>query len=191
LTEVKHLQIASLTWHKEETMLEQQNPGAQPVMRRLERLCDASAAIGALVLVAVAGMTSVSVIGRAFFSHPILGDVELVQLGAAVVVASFLPYTQFRRANIVVDFFTASASASAQRRMDAFGVLLYTLVLALVTWRVAAGGVSIYTAQERSMLMDLPLWIPYLLMLPGLSLCVLIGAVQSLDLLRSPAGAIQ
>ncbi len=170
--------------HKKETMLIHNKPGAQPVMRRLERLCDASAAIGALVLVAVAGMTSVSVIGRAFFAHPILGDVELVQLGAAVVVASFLPYTQFRRANIVVDFFTAGARARTQRRMDGFGVLLYTAVMALVTWRVAAGGISIHAAQERSMLMDLPLWIPYALMLPGLALCVAIGALQSLALMR-------
>jgi TRAP-type C4-dicarboxylate transport system permease small subunit len=167
--------------------LEQENPGASPVMRRLERLCDASAAIGALVLIAVALMTSVSVIGRAFFAHPILGDVELVQLGGAVVVASFLPYTQFRSANIVVDFFTAHASAGAQRRMDALGVLLYTGVMTLVTWRVAAGGLSIHAAQERSMLMDLPLWIPYALMLPGLALCVLIGALQFLGLLRAPA----
>lgn len=164
--------------------MEQENPGAQPAMPRLKWLCDASAAVGALVLIAVALMTSVSVIGRAFFSHPILGDVELVQLGAAVVVASFLPYTQFRSANIVVDFFTAHASAGAKARMDAFGVLLYTLVMALVTWRVAAGGIAIHAAQERSMLMDLPLWIPYLLMLPGLALCVVIGAVQSLELMR-------
>lgn len=147
-------------------------------MRRLERLCDASAAVGALVLVAVALMTTASVIGRAFFASPILGDVELVQLGGAVVVASFLPYAQFRRANIVVDFFTTGASAANQRRMDALGMLLYTMVLALVTWRVAVGGMGIYAAQERSMLMDLPLWIPYALMLPGLALCVLIGAVQ-------------
>jgi len=164
--------------------LEQENPGAQPAMPRLKWLCDASAAAGALVLIAVALMTSVSVIGRAFFSHPILGDVELVQLGAAVVVASFLPYTQFRSANIVVDFFTAHASAGALARMDAFGTLLYTLVMALVTWRVAAGGIAIHAAQERSMLMDLPLWIPYLLMLPGLALCVVIGAVQTLELMR-------
>lgn len=160
------------------------DPGAQPLMRRLERLCDASAAIGALVLSAVALMTTCSVIGRAFFSHPILGDVELVQLGGAVVVASFLPYTQFRRANIIVDFFTTGASASAQRLMDAFGTALYTVVLALVTWRVAAGGVSMYASQERSMLMDLPLWMPYVLMLPGLALCVVIGAVQSAQVLR-------
>ena len=60
----------------------------------LERTCDCSAAIGALVLLGIACITTVSVIGRAFFSSPIMGDVELVQLGNAVVVASFLPYTQ-------------------------------------------------------------------------------------------------
>jgi TRAP-type C4-dicarboxylate transport system permease small subunit len=167
--------------------LDSHAPGAPPLMRRLEQLCDASAAIGAVVLSAVALMTTVSVIGRAFFSHPILGDVELVQLGGAVVVASFLPYTQFRRANIIVDFFTANAGATAQRLMDAFGVLLYTLTLALITWRVGAGGVSMYQSQERSMLMDLPLWMPYLLMLPGLALCVVIGSLQTAQLLRAPA----
>jgi TRAP-type C4-dicarboxylate transport system permease small subunit len=144
----------------------------------LERLCDASAAVGALVLLAMAAMTTVSVIGRAFFAHPILGDVELVQLGGAVVVASFLPYTQVRRANIIVDFFTSSASPRTQQRLDLAGTLLYTAVLLLVLWRVAVGGLDIRAAGERSMLMDLPLWVPYLLMLPGLALCVLIGAVQ-------------
>ncbi len=36
------------------------------------------------------------------------------------------------------------------------------------------------------MLMSLPLWVPYALMLPGLALCVLIGAVQGAQMLRSP-----
>ncbi|HEY6087780.1 MAG TPA: TRAP transporter small permease [Burkholderiaceae bacterium] len=166
-------------------------PVARGTMRGLERLCDASAAVGAVVLVAIACMTAVSVVGRAFFAHPILGDVELVQLGGAVVVASFLPYTQFRRANIIVDFFTTGASAGAQRRMDALGTLLYTAVLALVTWRVAVGGIDIHAAQERSMLMNLPLWIPYALMLPGLSLCVAIGAVQAVQLLRPTPGGVR
>lgn len=149
--------------------------------RLLRRLCDVNAAIGGVILVAMAGMTVVSVVGRSFFSHPILGDVELVQLGCAVVVASFLPYTQFHRANIIVDFFTTGARARTQRRMDAFGTLLYTGVLVLVAWRVAAGGMAIHEAQETSMLMNLPLWIPYLLMVPGLVLCVLIGAVQTVQ----------
>ncbi|WP_310628210.1 TRAP transporter small permease [Limnohabitans sp.] len=151
------------------------------VDRVLELLCDASATIGGVVLVAIASVTVVSVVGRAFFSHPILGDVELVQLGCAVVVASFLPYTQFRHANIIVDFFTTHASERTQSKLDAFGTLLYTLVMALVAWRVAVGGVDIKANQETSMLMALPLWIPYMLMVPGLVLCSVIGFVQTLQ----------
>lgn len=151
------------------------------VDRLLQRLCDASATIGGVVLVAIASVTVVSVIGRAFFSHPILGDVELVQLGCAVVVASFLPYTQFRRANIIVDFFTANASEKTQNALDGLGTFLYTVVMALVAWRVAVGGIDIKAAQETSMLMALPLWIPYMLMVPGLVLCSVIGLVQTLQ----------
>jgi TRAP-type C4-dicarboxylate transport system permease small subunit len=151
------------------------------VERLLQRLCDISATIGGIVLVAIASVTVVSVIGRAFFSHPILGDVELVQLGCAVVVASFLPYTQFRHANIIVDFFTTNASEKTQSRLDAFGTFLYTLVMALVCWRVAVGGIDIKANQETSMLMALPLWIPYMLMVPGLALCTVIGFVQTLQ----------
>lgn len=158
----------------------------QGLEKLLRQLCDASAVIGGLVLVAMAAMTVVSVVGRAFFSHPILGDVELVQLGSAVVVASFLPYTQFKRANIIVDFFTTGASARTQQRMDALGVALYTVVLALVLWRVAVGGMDMRESGESSMLMNLPLWWPYMLMLPGLTLCVLIGAWQTLTLLAGP-----
>lgn len=156
-------------------------PARSGIERLLERLCDASATIGGVVLVAIASVTVVSVIGRAFFSHPILGDVELVQLGCAVVVASFLPYTQFRRANIIVDFFTANASTHRQNQLDGFGTFLYTLVMGLVAWRVTVGGIDIKANQETSMLMALPLWIPYLLMVPGLVLCTLIGLVQTLQ----------
>jgi TRAP-type C4-dicarboxylate transport system permease small subunit len=156
----------------------------------LHLLCDISATIGGVILVAMACMTVISVVGRAFFSHPILGDVELVQLGCAVVVASFLPYTQLRRANIIVDFFTTGAKARTQRLMDAFGTLLYTLVMVLVCWRVAVGGIDIHAAGESSMLMNLPLWIPYVLMVPGLALCVLIGLFQTQRLLRAAPGAL-
>jgi TRAP-type C4-dicarboxylate transport system permease small subunit len=154
----------------------------------LERLCDVSATVGGVVLVAIAGMTVASVVGRSVFSSPILGDVELVQLGAAVVVASFLPYTQFRRANIIVDFFTSNVSERTQAVLDGLGTLLYSLVLALICWRVAVGGIDIHASAESSMLMNLPLWIPYLLMLPGLTLCVAIGLNQTYDHFRHALG---
>ncbi len=150
-----------------------------PVGRILHVLCDILAVIGGTVLIAMAAMTVVSVVGRTFFQAPILGDVELVRLGLAVCVATFLPYTQFRSANIIVDFFTTRASPAAQRWMDGFGTLLYACCTALIAWRVYAGGVMSEENQEVSMLMSLPIWIPYMLMVPGFVLCTLVGLYQT------------
>ena len=152
-----------------------------PVGRLLHMLCDVCAVIGGAVLIAMAIMTVVSVVGRTFFDSPILGDVELVQLGLAVCVATFLPYTQFRSANIIVDFFTTKASERAQRRMDCLGCVLYSVMTALIAWRVLAGGLLSRENQEISMLMSLPIWLPYVLMVPGLLLCTLVGLYQAVQ----------
>lgn len=160
-----------------------------PIGRFLHVLCDICAVVGGIVLIAMAIMTVVSVIGRTFFDRPILGDVELVQLGLAVCVATFLPYTQFRSANIIVDFFTTKASARSQRRMDGLGCLLYAGMTAIIAWRVYAGGVMSQENQEASMLMNLPLWIPYMLMVPGLVLCTIVGLYQAFIYWTRPAPA--
>src|SRR5262245_61354783 len=72
----------------------------------IERLAGAVAVLGGLLLLAMAGLVVVSVIGRRFFNAPVNGDFELVSMGAAIAVFTFLPYTQARRGNILVDTFT-------------------------------------------------------------------------------------
>ena len=147
--------------------------------------CDACALAGGLLLLAMAGMTVASVAGRALFARPVPGDVELVQIGTAVCIALFLPYTQLRGGNIIVDVFTARASPRAKSRMDAFGALLYTLAMALVAWRLAAGALSALQSQETSMLTGFPIWVAYVLMVPGVALAAAIGLA---DTLRHGAG---
>ena len=167
------------------------NPDSErAVMHALRIACDSSAAIGCLTLIAMATVTMVSVLGRALFSQPIQGDVELVQLGCAVVVASFLPYTQFRHGNIIVDFFTTGLAPHRQSALDGMGTLLYAAMMALVCWRVGAGGVQAYFNQETSALMAIPIWIPYVLMLPGLALGAMLGCVQTLDHFRAARAAV-
>ena len=143
--------------------------------RVLRRCCDICAGVGGVLLLAIAAMTVTSVVGRALFAHPVLGDVELVQLGTAICIALFLPYTQYRGGNIIVDVFTARAPARKKALLDGFGALLYTLVMALICWRVFAGGLSAREARETSMLMGFPIWIAYMLMVPGLALCAALG----------------
>jgi TRAP-type C4-dicarboxylate transport system permease small subunit len=148
-------------------------PGA--LARLLRALCQASAVLGGIILIGIALMTVSSVLGRVLLSHPIQGDVELVQLSCAVALAAFMPYTQWQGGNIIVDFFTAGASKSTQHRLDALGALLLGLVAALVCWRTAVGSMAAYANEETSMLMGVPIWIPYLLMTPGLLLTAVVS----------------
>lgn len=148
-------------------------PGATG--RVLRTLCQLCAAAGGLLLIAIALITLASVAGRALWSAPILGDVELVQLACAVALACFLPYTQWQGANIMVDFFTARASPAGRRRLDAIGAVLLGAVMALIGWRTAAGAVAAYENQETSMLMAIPIWIAYAAMVPGLLLTAVVS----------------
>jgi TRAP-type C4-dicarboxylate transport system permease small subunit len=149
----------------------------------LGQLCKISASIGGLILVALALMTLASVIGRAFFSSPIQGDIELVQLGCAVCVACFLPYTQYQRANIIVDFFTDKCSDQTKQWLDGFGALLIGLCFSVLAWRLTVGGFINKENGETSMLMSIPVWIPYLLMVPGFVLTALVSFAQSIEML--------
>lgn len=154
----------------------------------LGRLCKLSAAIGGLLLVALAAMTLASVIGRAFFSSPIQGDIELVQLGCAICIACFLPYTQFQRANIIVDFFTDNCSDKTKGFLDAFGTLLMGICFLVLAWRLAVGGLIVKNNGETSMLMEVPVWIPYLLMVPGFILTALVSFTQTIVFFTSDQG---
>ena len=148
-------------------------PGALSALLRLSS--QALAVLGCLLLIGIAVTTVLSVAGRVLFSSPIQGDVELVQLAGAVGIACFLPYTQWQGGNIIVDFFTARAPDGVRRRLDAFGALALGAVAGLVAWRTAAGALAAWDNEETSMLMAIPVWIPYALMTPGLTLTALVS----------------
>ena len=45
--------------------------------------------------------------------------------------------------------------------------------------------------EEASMLMNLPLWIPYMLMVPGLVLCTLVGLYQAFIYWTTPPDEVE
>lgn len=150
----------------------------------LAAACGAFALAGGFVLAALALLVMVSVAGRAF-GRPIQGDFELVQVACAICIAFFLPYCQLRRANIIVDFFTARAGARAHALLDAFGAGLYTLVLGVLAWRTGFGAIAIKAANETTMIMGVPLWYAYGLMAPAFALAALTGAYTTIESWRA------
>ena len=152
--------------------------------RWLERVCSWFAIAGGAVLVAMTLMSVVSIAGRSLFGKPVAGDFELIQIGCAICVAAFLPWCQMHRGNIIVDFFTVRASIRTQAWLDVFGALLLAAVMLLVAWRTGAGALTVKASGETSMIMGVPSWIGYALMVPGFALTALAAAYTAYDAWR-------
>lgn len=148
------------------------------MLAALRRLTLWFALLGAVVALAVGGMTTASVIGRALFKQPIPGDVELTQMGIAIAISLGLPWCQLHGANIIVDFFTQRLSDRKQRLLDAMGAALLVLMYFVLAWRTAAGAVAVRQAQETTMILSLPMWWSYAFLAPGLALAGMLAAVQ-------------
>lgn len=143
--------------------------------RALRATCGACAMAGALVFVAIVAMSVVSITGRKLLAQPVPGDVEMLQMCAAFASACFFAWCHVTGADVKVDFFTAKAGPRAVHALDAFGSLLTGVFGALIAWRSAAGALVVREAGERSMLVDWPLWIPQMAMVPGFILLALAG----------------
>jgi TRAP-type C4-dicarboxylate transport system permease small subunit len=147
--------------------------------RVLELLAKASAVAAGVLLTVITLMTCASIIGRNTTGWTIVGDFELSGSAAGAAIALFMPWCQWRRGHIIVDFFTTRASAATQGQLDRLGAALMALVMGLMTWRSAIGGISAWKSQAGSMMLGFPEWIVYAGIVPALALATLIAAVQA------------
>jgi len=166
------------------------------VGRILERVAKWLAYFGGTILAAVAGVTVASIIGRFFDAiqgdvlkglidlGPVKGDFELVEMGCAVAVFAFLPYTQFKRGHVTVDLFIERLPDRAKAFLAFVGDFMLAVAAYIILWRLWLGfgekfpygsdamrgffgmGYKPFFA-ETSYELELPVWIPYALSLIG------------------------
>ncbi len=146
-----------------------------PAGRVLLVACKLAAVAGALIFVALVGMSIVSITGRKLFSAPVPGDVELLQICSAFASASFFAWCHMNHGDVKVDFFTARLPARQIHAFDAIGSLLVGLFGALIAWRTGAGALALADTGETTMILSLPLWLGQALMVPGFVLLALAG----------------
>lgn len=126
-----------------------------------------SAMGGVAILVAICLLSTASVIGRAVFDTPIKGDIELVQIGCSLAIASFLPYAQMKKAHVIVDFFTLKAPKVVRQYLDIFAAILLGVVALILMWRSYFGGVAAYKNGTTTMILGMPEWWSHLTIAPG------------------------
>ncbi len=148
-------------------------------MRTLEALAKFCAILAGVLLTAITLLTCASLIGRNTIGITLAGDFELTGVVAGAAIALFLPICQWRRGNIIVDFFTAKASTQTNARLDKLGALLMALTLGLMAWRTTVGGLSAFANNSGTMMLGFPEWIVYTCMVPPLLLTAMIALWQA------------
>ena len=155
-----------------------------PVGRILYVITRWLAILGGVVVCAMASLTTVSITGRAAFSFPIPGDVELIEIGTSTAVFAFLPYCQLMRGNVIVDFFMTQEPVRAKTFLDALGSLMYFVVGSILAWRLIFGGFDMHQYAEKTLTIGIPRWTTF----PYAFLCmVILLAVIAYTLGRSIA----
>lgn len=118
-------------------------PGAERTIGAfLERAAYWLALLGGFILAGLAIMTVVSVLGRAlipFGLSPIKGDYELVEMGCAIAVFSFLPWCQLKRGHVTVDIFVNNFSQRTQSVFELIGNIALASAAVLIAWRLWLG----------------------------------------------------
>ena len=149
-------------------------------MKLLENLAKFCAILAGILLIAITVMTCTSIIGRETIGKTISGDFELSGVLAGAAIALFMPWCQFKRGNIMVDFFTTKASEKTQNSMERFGALLLAVVMAVMAWRTSLGGLNVYNTNSETQILGFPEWVAYAAMVPPLVLTAWIALYQGI-----------
>lgn len=153
----------------------------------IERATGIIAVLGGLLVMTVALLVVASVTLRFFFNAPIDGDFEFVKMATAIAIFAFLPYTQARRANIMVDTFTGWLPASLRRLLDGMWDLAYAGLMAYVGYALINGTLDAIKSGETTMQRQLLIW-PSIAISTALCLLLVVTALVSAVLIMSRPG---
>jgi TRAP-type C4-dicarboxylate transport system permease small subunit len=122
----------------------------------LDSLARVLAVLGGLLMLAVALLSTASVVLRWATTQPIQGDFEIVSIGGGLAVFLCLPWAQRCGANIMVDSFTTKAPGWFNRALDGLWSLVFGGVCVVLAWRMTLGAQDTIGSGTVSMVLSLP-----------------------------------
>lgn len=113
---------------------------------------------GGVFLLLAIGVTLLSVAGRYLLGKPVPGDYEIVEIGCAVAVFLFFPFTHASGSNIAAEFFTSGLPPRVQLVIDMIHEIIFGAIAALLAWRLSHGLADKFASGDTSILIKIPLW---------------------------------
>jgi TRAP-type C4-dicarboxylate transport system permease small subunit len=151
---------------------------------------------GAAVLALLSALSVVSIIGRALTQWglgPVPGDFELVEVGTAIAVFSFLPWAHLKGSHAYVDIVWGRFPAAMKRVLHVLFDAAMLFIWTVLIWRLGHGMADYKGNGEETFILHLPIWWAY-------AVCVLLGVMglvvyawrllESLGLASPPEGFV-
>lgn len=142
---------------------------------------------GGVIFALLSLLTVTSITGRSLFLLPVMGDYELVEVGSGIGIFLALPYTQLQREHIVVDLIAGVTSRGKLLALDALAAIVFGVVMTILSWRLFFGAMDFISSRETSMLLSIPRWWSYLIIIPSCVMTALACAVTSIREIRKVA----
>ncbi|RLC72698.1 MAG: TRAP transporter small permease [Chloroflexi bacterium] len=138
------------------------NEAARSAGRLTQLLCAAVHKAGLVSLFAMMVLTVGDVVGRYFFTKPILGTFELTEFMLAVLVFCSLGYTQVRKGHISIDVVVSRLPSRAQAIIDTLTYLGSLGLFSLVTWQSIINAIRLWRGHNVSGILGVPIY-PFLI----------------------------
>ena len=120
--------------------------------------------LGGAVLTLLAGMSVVSIAGRAlseFGLGPIPGDFELVEAGTALAVFCFLPWCHLKRSHADVGMFWHLYPPPIRNFLVVLADFLMLAAWGVLVWRMGVMMLEYRANGEVSFILQMPVWWGY------------------------------
>ena len=161
-------------------------PGTSRFRRLLDWIFDLDLKIAMAALLAMMMVVVADVFMRYVFHAPIRGSFDLVGMCLVVMVAFGLPRVIADRMELAIELIDMMAPPRVVRVLSMVAGILSTLVLLFILWSMIRPTVSAYNYGDRSLELNLPVWIIWTLALAGVASAVMAALVAALTW-RKPA----
>ncbi|MFD0916083.1 TRAP transporter small permease [Pseudahrensia aquimaris] len=144
----------------------------------VDKLAVAMALLGGFVLIGIIVATCLSITGRELAVlglGPISGDYEIVEIGTAFAVFSFLPLCTLRRAHATVDLMMPALGKWGNRISDLLVSVLMAVLSIVIAWRLFVGMGEKRLYLETTFILQFPVWIAYAICMAGALVFVVVA----------------
>ena len=170
---------------KSRRLLMQTIPTSQKIYSVLDRVSATMVMLAMVVsgasVAAIIAINSVDTLGRAFFTKPLTGAVELTELFLAMCIILAIPYAQRMLSHIEIDMFIQKCSVGWKKFFVLISIALTILVFFMLTIQsYESAKVSVVTFESSAGYLRVPVWIGKMSVAIGFGIALFEASVQLL-----------